>query len=172
MAADIVVPVPDSGVAAAIGFSKESGIQFEFGLIRNHYVGRTFIEPKQSIRHFGVRIKLNPVADLLRGKRVVFTNGCFDLLHVGHVSYLAEAAALGDLLLVGLNSDASVRRLKGPQRPVINERDPNEELGHILRTYQEHHPAGKAMDATVSEHDVETGDNRRRADQITHTWAQ
>jgi amidophosphoribosyltransferase len=72
--ADIVVPVPDSGVAAAIGFSKESGIQFEFGLIRNHYVGRTFIEPKQSIRHFGVRIKLNPVADLLRGKRVVLVD--------------------------------------------------------------------------------------------------
>jgi len=74
VAADIVVPVPDSGVAAAIGFSKESGIQFEFGLIRNHYVGRTFIEPKQSIRHFGVRIKLNPVADLLRGKRVVLVD--------------------------------------------------------------------------------------------------
>ena len=72
--ADIVVPVPDSGVAAAIGFSKESGLQFEFGLIRNHYVGRTFIEPKQSIRHFGVRIKLNPVADLLRGKRVVLVD--------------------------------------------------------------------------------------------------
>jgi amidophosphoribosyltransferase len=72
--ADIVVPVPDSGVAAAIGFSKESGIPFEFGLIRNHYVGRTFIEPKQSIRHFGVRIKLNPVADLLRGKRVVLVD--------------------------------------------------------------------------------------------------
>lgn len=58
-----------------------------------------------------------------RGKRVVFTNGCFDLLHVGHVTYLAEAAALGDVLFVGLNSDASVRRLKGPERPVINERD-------------------------------------------------
>ena len=72
--ADIVVPVPDSGVAAAIGFSHESGIQFEFGLIRNHYVGRTFIEPKQSIRHFGVKIKLNPVAALIRGKRVVLVD--------------------------------------------------------------------------------------------------
>ncbi|MFN8007132.1 MAG: amidophosphoribosyltransferase [Terriglobia bacterium] len=72
--ADIVVPVPDSGVAAAIGFSKESGIPFEFGLIRNHYVGRTFIEPRQAIRHFGVRIKLNPVKDLLRGKRVVLVD--------------------------------------------------------------------------------------------------
>ncbi|HUY93337.1 MAG TPA: D-glycero-beta-D-manno-heptose 1-phosphate adenylyltransferase [Pirellulales bacterium] len=57
------------------------------------------------------------------GERIVFTNGCFDLLHVGHVSYLAEARALGDLLIVGLNSDASVRRLKGPSRPVIAERD-------------------------------------------------
>src|SRR5437867_3356440 len=74
VAADIVVPVPDSGVAAAIGFSKESGIQFEFGLIRNHYFGRTFSEPRQAIRHFGVRIKLNPVADLLRGKRVVLVD--------------------------------------------------------------------------------------------------
>ncbi|MEW5974542.1 MAG: amidophosphoribosyltransferase [Acidobacteriota bacterium] len=72
--ADIVVPVPDSGVAPAIGYAQESGLRFEFGLIRNHYVGRTFIEPKQSIRHFGVRIKLNPVADLLRGKRVVLVD--------------------------------------------------------------------------------------------------
>jgi amidophosphoribosyltransferase len=69
--ADIVVPVPDSGVPAAIGYSEESGIPFDFGLIRNHYIGRTFIEPKQSIRHFGVKIKLNPVRSLLEGKRVV-----------------------------------------------------------------------------------------------------
>jgi amidophosphoribosyltransferase len=69
--ADIVIPVPDSGVPAAIGYSEESGIPFDFGLIRNHYVGRTFIEPKQSIRHFGVKIKLNPVRNLLEGKRVV-----------------------------------------------------------------------------------------------------
>jgi amidophosphoribosyltransferase len=69
--ADIVIPVPDSGVPAAIGFSEESGIHFDFGLIRNHYVGRTFIEPKQSIRHFGVKIKLNPVRQLLEGKRVI-----------------------------------------------------------------------------------------------------
>jgi amidophosphoribosyltransferase len=69
--ADLVIPVPDSGVPAAIGYSIESGIRFDFGLIRNHYVGRTFIEPKQSIRHFGVKIKLNPVRDLLKGKRVV-----------------------------------------------------------------------------------------------------
>lgn len=69
--ADIVIPVPDSGVPAAIGFAEEAKIPFDFGLIRNHYIGRTFIEPKQSIRHFGVKIKLNPVRDLLKGKRVV-----------------------------------------------------------------------------------------------------
>lgn len=69
--ADVVIPVPDSGVPAALGYAEESGIQFDFGLIRNHYVGRTFIEPRQSIRHFGVKIKLNPVRKLLEGKRVL-----------------------------------------------------------------------------------------------------
>lgn len=69
--ADIVIPVPDSGVPGAIGFAEQSKIPFDFGLIRNHYIGRTFIEPKQNIRHFGVKIKLNPVRDLLKGKRVV-----------------------------------------------------------------------------------------------------
>lgn len=69
--ADIVVPVPDSGVPAAIGYSSESGLPFRFGLVRNHYIGRTFIEPKQSIRSFGVRIKLNPVRNLIENKRIV-----------------------------------------------------------------------------------------------------
>ncbi len=69
--ADIVVPVPDSGLIAAIGYSRTAGIPMEFGLIRNHYVGRTFIEPSQSIRNFGVRIKLNPVPGIMEGKRVV-----------------------------------------------------------------------------------------------------
>jgi amidophosphoribosyltransferase len=69
--ADMVIPVPDSGVVAALGFSRKSGIPFEMGLIRNHYVGRTFIEPMDSIRHFGVRLKLNAVPRLLEGKRVV-----------------------------------------------------------------------------------------------------
>ncbi len=69
--ADIVVPVPDSGVTAAVGYAAESGIPFRFGLIRNHYVGRTFIEPSQSVRDFGVKLKLNPVRALLQGKRVV-----------------------------------------------------------------------------------------------------
>ena len=69
--ADVVVPVPDSGVPAALGFSQETGLPFEHGLIRNHYVGRTFIEPKQAIRHFGVKIKLNAVREVLEGRRVV-----------------------------------------------------------------------------------------------------
>ena len=69
--ADIVVPVPDSGVTAAMGFSHESGIPLQFGLIRNHYVGRTFIEPEQRVRDFGVKLKLNPVRHVLAGKRVV-----------------------------------------------------------------------------------------------------
>lgn len=69
--ADIVVPVPDSGVPAAIGYAKASGIPLELGLIRNHYVGRTFIEPKQSIRDFGVRIKLNANPEVLAGKSIV-----------------------------------------------------------------------------------------------------
>ncbi|MEI6668121.1 MAG: amidophosphoribosyltransferase [Acidobacteriota bacterium] len=69
--ADVVVPVPDSGVCAAVGYAEVSGVPLEFGLIRNHYVGRTFIEPRQSIRHFGVKVKLNPVRSILTGRRVV-----------------------------------------------------------------------------------------------------
>jgi len=69
--ADVVIPVPDSGVPSAIGYASTLRIPFEMGLIRSHYVGRTFIEPQQSIRHFGVRLKLNPVEPILRGKRVV-----------------------------------------------------------------------------------------------------
>jgi len=69
--ADLVIAVPDSGVPAAIGYSKVSGIPYDVGLIRSHYVGRTFIEPQQSIRHFGVKLKLSAVREVLRGKRVV-----------------------------------------------------------------------------------------------------
>jgi amidophosphoribosyltransferase len=69
--ADVVMPVPDSGVPAALGYAEESGIPFDTGLIRNHYVGRTFIEPQQSIRHFGVKIKLNAIRKFLEGKRVI-----------------------------------------------------------------------------------------------------
>jgi amidophosphoribosyltransferase len=68
---DIVLPVPDSGVPAALGYAERAGIPFEMGLIRSHYVGRTFIEPQQTIRHFGVRLKFNTVASHMRGKRVV-----------------------------------------------------------------------------------------------------
>ena len=72
--ADVVVPVPDSGVAAAIGYAAEAGIPFRQALIRNHYVGRTFIEPSQAIRDFGVKLKLNPVRHLLEGKRVILVD--------------------------------------------------------------------------------------------------
>ncbi|MDB4981444.1 MAG: amidophosphoribosyltransferase, partial [Myxococcales bacterium] len=69
--ADVVIPVPDSGVAAAIGYARQSGIPYDQGLMRSHYMGRTFIEPSQQIRHFGVKLKLSPVREVLKGKRVV-----------------------------------------------------------------------------------------------------
>jgi amidophosphoribosyltransferase len=69
--ADVVVPIPDSGVCAAIGFAEEAGLPMKMGLIRNHYIGRTFIQPQQSIRHFSVKVKLNPVRSILEGRRVV-----------------------------------------------------------------------------------------------------
>src|SRR5712691_6264561 len=72
--ADVVVPVPDSGVCAAMGYAEESGVPLRMGLIRNHYVGRTFIQPQSSIRHFGVKVKLNPVRSVLNGKRVVLVD--------------------------------------------------------------------------------------------------
>jgi amidophosphoribosyltransferase len=72
--ADIVVPVPDSGVPAAVGYALESKIPFRMGLIRNHYIGRTFIEPSQAIRNFGVKLKLNPVRGLIEGQRVILVD--------------------------------------------------------------------------------------------------
>jgi amidophosphoribosyltransferase len=72
--ADVVIPVPDSGMYAALGYARESGLPFALGLVRNHYVGRTFIEPKQSIRHFGVKVKLNPVREVVAGKRIVMVD--------------------------------------------------------------------------------------------------
>jgi amidophosphoribosyltransferase len=69
--ADVVIPVPDSGVPATIGYAEASGMPFELGLVRSHYVGRTFIEPEQAIRHFGVKLKLNAVREVLSGQRVV-----------------------------------------------------------------------------------------------------
>ncbi|MGQ9655921.1 MAG: amidophosphoribosyltransferase, partial [Thermodesulfobacteriota bacterium] len=74
VSADMVVPIPDSGVPAAVGFAQESGIPFEMALVRNHYVGRTFIEPEERIRHFGVKVKLNPVKGSVAGKRVVLVD--------------------------------------------------------------------------------------------------
>jgi len=74
VAADLIVPVPDSGVPAAVGYAMESGIPFRMGLIRNHYIGRTFIEPSQAIRNFGVKLKLNPVRGLIEGKRVILVD--------------------------------------------------------------------------------------------------
>jgi amidophosphoribosyltransferase len=72
--ADVVVPIPDSGVGAAMGYAETSGIPLRMGLIRNHYVGRTFIQPQASIRHFGVKVKLNPVRSILDGQRVVLVD--------------------------------------------------------------------------------------------------
>jgi amidophosphoribosyltransferase len=72
--ADVVVPVPDSGVCAAMGYAEEAGIPLRMGLIRNHYVGRTFIQPQSAIRHFGVKVKLNPVRSILEGRRVVLVD--------------------------------------------------------------------------------------------------
>jgi amidophosphoribosyltransferase len=69
--ADVVVPIPDSGVCAAIGYAEQAKLPLQMGLIRNHYVGRTFIQPQQSIRHFSVKVKLNPVRSILEGRRVV-----------------------------------------------------------------------------------------------------
>jgi amidophosphoribosyltransferase len=72
--ADVIVPIPDSGVCAATGFAEEAKVPLRMGLIRNHYVGRTFIQPQQSIRHFGVKVKLNPVRSILEGKSVVLVD--------------------------------------------------------------------------------------------------
>ena len=72
--ADVVVPVPDSGVCAAVGYAEESGVPLRMGLIRNHYVGRTFIQPQSSIRHFGVKVKLNPGKSILDGRRVILVD--------------------------------------------------------------------------------------------------
>ena len=72
---DVVVPVPDSGAYAAMGYSREGELPFEMGLVRNHYIGRTFIEPSQNIRNFGLRIKLNPVRGILAGRRIALIDG-------------------------------------------------------------------------------------------------
>jgi amidophosphoribosyltransferase len=71
---DMAVPIPDSGFPATLGYAVESKLPLELGMIRNHYVGRTFIEPEEKIRHFGVKIKLNPVKEVLKGKRIVIVD--------------------------------------------------------------------------------------------------
>jgi len=90
-------------------------------------VGRGHLDSDSKIKHLDVMRRVAEQAKI-RGKRVVFTNGCFDLIHFGHVKYLQKARSLGDILVLGLNSDASVRRLKGEKRPLINQ----EERAHLL----------------------------------------
>ena len=90
--ADIVTPVPDSGVPAAVGYAAESGIPFRMALIRNHYVGRTFIEPEQAIRDFGVKLKLNPVRRMIEGQRVILVD---DSIVRGHHQPQDRAAGAG-----------------------------------------------------------------------------
>ena len=109
--ADLVIPVPDSGVGAALGFSEESGLPYDIGLVRNHYVGRTFIEPQQRIRHFGVKIKLNPNREVLEGRRVVVVDdsivrGTKELIGSSHrvaeIQRYLGADSLGYLSLDGM----------------------------------------------------------------------
>lgn len=94
-AADLVMPIPDSGNSAAMGFAKESGLPYELGLIRNHYVGRTFIQPSQFIRNFRVKVKLNPIRDILNGKRIVVVEDSIvrGTTSRGRVKTLREAGA-------------------------------------------------------------------------------
>ena len=85
---------------------------------------------KQKIK--GRKTLLRIMKDLkAKGKRIVFTNGCFDLLHIGHIRYLEEAKTLGDVLVVGVNSDSSVRKLKGPKRPILPEEERTETLSGL-----------------------------------------
>jgi amidophosphoribosyltransferase len=78
--ADIVVPVPDSGNCAALGYSMETGIPYEMAFVRNHYIGRSFLQPSQLIRDFNVRVKLNLIPELVKGKRVIIVDD--SIVHV------------------------------------------------------------------------------------------
>jgi amidophosphoribosyltransferase len=93
--ADLVMPIPDSGMYAALGYAEESKLPFEIGFIRNHYIGRTFIQPSQLVRDFKVRIKLNPVADVIKGKRIVIVEDSIvrGTTSRGRVRALREAGA-------------------------------------------------------------------------------
>ncbi len=140
-AGDTVVAALGLGLACGAGFAEASRLANVAAGIAVGKVGTSIVLPKEvigSIRHehqdSDAKIKnLDALADLverekLKGMRVAFTNGCFDLLHVGHVKYLQKARSYGDLLVLGLNSDASVRRLKGEKRPLIGQ----SERAHIL----------------------------------------
>jgi len=140
-AGDTVLSVLGVGLAAGLGFAEAARLANVAAGIVVGKLGTSTVAPAEIIAEIGrahadsdSKIK-NPdslrtilEAEKARGKRVVFTNGCFDLLHAGHVKYLQKARNLGDLLVLGLNSDASVRRLKGEKRPLINEA----ERAHIL----------------------------------------
>jgi D-beta-D-heptose 7-phosphate kinase/D-beta-D-heptose 1-phosphate adenosyltransferase len=123
-----VAPVTRAEIAAALRHSGTRASSRDGSPRRPGGIRNPAHRPAASPGRNGKLVTLDEVVSLAAayrrdGKTVVFTNGCFDLLHVGHVSYLEEAAALGDVLVVGLNSDASVRRLKGPERPIVAERD-------------------------------------------------
>ena len=140
-AGDTVLAVLGAVVACGVGFAEAARLANVAAGIAVGKVGTSTVSPAEIIGEVGrghadsdVKIKnLDVLARLIetekgRGRRIVFTNGCFDLLHAGHVKYLQKARALGDLLVLGLNSDASVRRLKGENRPLIGE----EERAHLL----------------------------------------
>ncbi|MRR33818.1 D-glycero-beta-D-manno-heptose-7-phosphate kinase [bacterium] len=140
-AGDTVVATLGIGLACGLGFDEAARLANSAAGIAVGKVGTSTVSPEEiigSIRHehldSDIKIKnLDVLASLIegekkRGKRVAFTNGCFDLLHVGHVKYLQKARTYGDLLILGLNSDASVRRLKGEKRPLIGQ----SERAHIL----------------------------------------
>ena len=140
-AGDTVISVLSLGLACGLALPQAAWVANVAAGIAVGKLGTSTVSPQEIISEVGHSLKdsdskiknLDVLAHLIasersRGKRVVFTNGCFDLLHVGHVKYLQKARELGDLLVVGLNSDASVRRLKGERRPLIEEA----ERAHIL----------------------------------------
>jgi len=125
------VPVPDSGNFAALGFAEESGIPYSMGLVRNHYVGRTFIEPRQAIRHFGVKVKLNAVRSVVGGKRVILVD---------------------DSIVRGTTSKKIVRMLKGAGAVEVHVRISSPPTQHPCH-YGIDTPRRKELIAAV--HDVE-----------------
>jgi D-beta-D-heptose 7-phosphate kinase/D-beta-D-heptose 1-phosphate adenosyltransferase len=140
-AGDTVLAVLSLGLAAGVPLADAARLANTAAGIVVGKVGTSTVTPLEIMEEAGrghrdsdVKIKnLDVLAKLVeaersRGRKIVFTNGCFDLLHVGHVKYLQKARSFGDLLILGLNSDASIRRLKGEKRPLINE----DERAHIL----------------------------------------